>query len=76
MTSNFIVKDQGKSNPVSIVKGYYLRETRKTIFLKLLNGKFICFPKTTINTEFSHNKDQLQEFNIDDSILRKLGLIS
>ncbi|MFX0036903.1 MAG: hypothetical protein ACFE9I_14835 [Candidatus Hermodarchaeota archaeon] len=66
MSSNFIIKDQSKSDPISIVKGYYVREIRKTVFLKLLNGKFICFPKTTINTEFSHNKDQLQEFIIDD----------
>ena len=38
-------------------------------------GKVICLPKTTIQSEFSKDKNLLQDFIIDDWILRKFGLI-
>jgi len=75
MTSNFIIKDQDSYEPVSIVKCYYMSDNKKIVFVKLPNGKVICLPKTTIQSEFSKDKNLLQDFIIDDWILRKFGLI-
>ncbi len=75
MTSNFIIKDQDSYEPVSIVKCYYMSDNKKIVFVKLPYGKVICLPKTTIQSEFSKDKNLLQDFIIDDWILRKFGLI-
>lgn len=75
MTSNYILKDHDSYEPVSIVKCYYMSDNKKTVVVRLPNGKVICLPKTTIQSEFSKEKKLLQEFHIDDWILRKFGLI-
>ena len=75
MTSIYIVKDEESREPESIVKGHYSRETSKAVYIKLPNGKIICFPKSTINSAYSTSIHKLQEFIIDDWVLRKLGLI-
>lgn len=75
MTSIYIVKDEESHEPESIVKGYYSRETSKAVYIKLPDGKIICFPKSTINSAYSTNIHKLQEFIIDDWVLRKLGLL-
>jgi len=64
--TNFIIKDQDSFEPESIVKGYYVRETPRAVFIRLPNGKFICFPKSTINPVYSRDTDNLQESIIDD----------
>ncbi len=75
MTSNFIIKDQDSYEPMSVVKCYYAKDNRRTVFIKLPDGKIVCIPKTTIQSEFSRDKNVIQELIIDDWILRKLGLI-
>ncbi len=75
MTSNFIIKDQDSYEPVSVVKCYYMKDNKRTIFVKLPNGKVISVPKTTIQSEFSRDNTLLQEIIIDDWILRKFGLL-
>ena len=70
------MKDQNSFEPVSIVKGHYVRETPRAIYIRLPDGKFICFPRHAINSVYSKDTDELQEFTIDDWILRKLGLLS
>ncbi len=75
MTSNFIIKDQESFEPVSIVKCYYMKDNKKTVFGRLPNGKVICIPKTTIQSEFSRERNLLQDLVIDDWILRKFGLM-
>jgi len=75
MNSNFILKDQDSFKPESIVKGYYVRETPRAVYIRLPNGKFICFPRHSINSVYSKDSDILQDFIINDWILRKLGLI-
>ncbi|MFX1316878.1 MAG: hypothetical protein ACFE9T_13535 [Promethearchaeota archaeon] len=75
MNSNFIIKDQDSYEPVSIVKGFYVRETARAVFIRLPNGKYIWFPRTTINSVYSKDPNIFQEFIIDDWFLRKLGLI-
>ena len=75
MTSNFIINDKNSYEPVSIVKGYYMGNNKRIVYVKLINGKVICLPKKTIQTEFIKDKDILQELRIDDWILRKFGLI-
>ncbi|MFX0000449.1 MAG: hypothetical protein ACFE88_10040 [Candidatus Hermodarchaeota archaeon] len=75
MTSNFIIKSQDSFEPVSVVKFYYMKDNKKTIFVRLPNGKVICVPKTTIQSKFSRDKNRLQDIIIDDWILRKFGLI-
>jgi len=75
MTSIYIVKDEESREPESIVKGHYNRETPKAVYIKLPNEKIICFPKSTLNSAYSTNIHTLQEFLIDDWVLRKLGLI-
>lgn len=75
MTSNFIIKNQDSFEPVSVVKYYYMKDNKKTIFVRLPNGKVICVPKTTIQSKFSRDKTHLQDIIIDDWILRKFGLI-
>ena len=75
MNSNFIIKDQDSYRPESIVKGYYVKETPKAVYIRLPNGKFICFPRSTINSVYAKDSRILQDFTIDDWILRKLGLI-
>ena len=75
MNSNFIIKDQDSYQPESTVKGYYVRETPRAVYIRLPNGKFICFPRSTINSVYVKDLKTLQDFTIDDWILRKLGLI-
>ncbi len=75
MTSIYIVKDEESHEPESIVKGHYIRETPKSVHIKLPDGKIICFPRFTINSTYSTNIYKLQEFLIDDWVLRKLGLL-
>ena len=75
MTSIYIIKDEGSFEPESIVKGHYNRETPRAVYIKLPDGKIVCFPKSTINSTYSTNTQKLQEFIIDDWVLRKLGLI-
>jgi len=76
MLSNFISKDQNSYEPVSIVRCYYAKDDKRTVFVKMPEGKVVCIPKTTIQTEFSRDRTVLQELIIDDWILRKLGLIT
>ncbi len=73
MTSNFIIKDDDSFEPVSIVKCYYMSDNKRSIIVKLPNGKVICLPKNTVQY-FYQNKNQLQEIIVDDWILRKFGL--
>ncbi len=75
MSSNFIEKDQDSYVPVSLVKCYFVKDNQKTVFIKLPNGKIVCVPKTTIQSDFLRDRNVLQELIIDDWILRKLGLI-
>ncbi len=75
MSSNFIIKDQDSYEPVSVVKCYFAKDNQKTVLIKLPNGKIVCVPKTTIQSDFLRDKNVLQELIIDDWILRKLGLI-
>jgi len=75
MSSNFIEKDQDSNEPVSVVKCYFAKNNQKTFFIKLPNGKIVCVPKTTIQSDFLRDRNVLQEIIIDDWILRKLGLI-
>jgi len=75
MTSNFIIKDQDSYEPVSVVKCYFAKDNQKTVFIKLPDDKIVCVPKTTIQSNFLKDKNILQEFIIDNWILRKLGLI-
>ena len=75
MNSNFIIKVQDSYRPESIVKGYYVRETPRAVYIRLSNGKFICFPRSTINSMYSKDSKILQDFIVDDWILRKLGLL-
>ena len=75
MSSNFIIKDQDSYEPVSVVKCYFAKDNQKTVLIKLPNGKIVCVPKTTIQSDFLIDKNVLQELIIDDWILRKLGLI-
>ena len=75
MTSSFIIKDQDSYEPVSLVKCYYMKDNKRTIFVRLPNGKVISVPKTTIQSEFSRDNNHLQEIIIDDWILRKFGLL-
>ena len=75
MSSNFIIKDQDSYEPVSVVKCYFAKDNQKTVLIKLPNGKIVCVPKTTIQSDYLRDKNVLQELIIDDWILRKLGLI-
>lgn len=75
MTSNFTIKDQNSYEPVSVVKCYFAKDNQRTVFIELLNDKIVCIPKTAIQSNFLKDKNVLQEFIIDDWILRKLGLI-
>lgn len=75
MSSNFIIKDQDSYEPVSVVKCYFAKDNQKTVLIKLPNGKIVCVPKTTIQSDFLRDRNVLQEIIIDDWILRKLGLI-
>jgi len=52
-----------------------MKDAIKIVFVKLPNGKIICVPKTTIQSEFSRDITLLQDIIIDDWILRKFGLI-
>ncbi len=61
MTSVYIVKDEDSVEPESIVKGYFMRETLKTVNIKLPDGKIICFPKSTINSIYSTNTNKFQD---------------
>jgi len=75
MSSNFIIKDQDSYEPVSVVKCYFAKDNKRTVFIKLPNDKIVYVPKTTIQSDFLKDKNILQELVIDDWILRKLGLI-
>ncbi|MFX0133713.1 MAG: helix-turn-helix domain-containing protein [Candidatus Hodarchaeota archaeon] len=61
-----IAFNQERIKRTRIVKGYYVRETSRVVFIRLLNNKYIWFPKSTINSVYSKDTDILQDFIIDD----------
>ena len=75
MNSSFIYKEKDSYEPVSVVKCYYMNDTKKTVLMKLPDGKVISIPKNAIQSEYIRNKSSIQDLIVDDWILRKVGLV-
>jgi hypothetical protein len=73
MTELFIGKDLDLYSLTSIVSGYYVEETPKTIRIQLMNGQSFWVPKRYINSAYSSDSSKSQNFIIENWILRKIG---
>jgi len=70
MTESIIPKDY-KLN--SAIKGYYMNETSKSVLIRIFNGISFWVPKRFIDSSYSKKESMLQEFLIENWILRKIG---
>lgn len=76
MTESYVTKDINSSQLASIVKGYFIKETPKSLLFRILDSISFWVPKRFIDSQFSNNSKVIQDFIIEDWILRKIGLIS
>jgi len=57
----------------SIIKGYYMDENSKSVLIRIYNGISFWVPKRFIDSTYSQNQNLLQEFLIENWILKKIG---
>ncbi len=73
--TKFITKDPN-SQLASIIKGYYIEETSRSLLLRLPNSISFWVPKRYVDSPFTSDKGIVQEFIIENFILKKIGLLS
>ena len=73
MTETYVFKDNDFSKLSSVVRGYYIKDTPKSIQIKLPNGISFWVPKWYIDSEITENDEIQQDFVIQDWILKKIG---
>ncbi|KKL57261.1 hypothetical protein LCGC14_2237150 [marine sediment metagenome] len=73
--TKFVTKDPN-SQLASIIKGYYIEETSRSLLLRLPNSISFLVPKRYIDSPFTCDKEIVQEFIVEDYILKKIGLPS
>jgi len=61
---------------ITQVEGVIKSETEKALFIQFNNGQEVWFPKSTVHSNYSPNRDFNQKFLIDNWILRKNKIIS
>ena len=71
MTESHIV--EGSNSSSSTIKGYYLSENSRAILIKIYNGISFWVPKHFIVSPFSKKESLLQEFTIENFILKQIG---
>jgi len=76
MTESFVTKDINFSQLASTVKAYFIKETPKSLLLRLPDSISFWVPKRFIDSQFSNDTKTVQEFIIEDWILRKIGLLA
>ena len=70
MTESSIIRDE---NLCSIIKGYYLSENSRAILIKIYNGISFWVPKHFIAADYLKKESLLQEFTIENFILKQIG---
>jgi hypothetical protein len=70
MTESSIIKESHSSGRSSIIKGYYLSENNRAILIKIYNGISFWVPKHFIISPISKKESLLQEFTIENFILK------
>ena len=73
MAESSIVEKSRSSGMSSIIKGYYLSENNRAILIKIYNGISFWVPKHFIVSPFSKKETLLQEFTIENFILKQIG---
>ena len=57
----------------STIKGYYLDESSRAVFIKIYNGVSFWVPKHLVESAFLKKENVLQEFVIENFILKRIG---
>ncbi|NVM37635.1 MAG: hypothetical protein HWN81_18720 [Candidatus Lokiarchaeota archaeon] len=73
MTESYVFKDKDFSKLKSIVRGYYIEDTPKSVLIELPNGTSFWVPKRYIDSEISKDTKIQQNIMIQDWILKKIG---
>ena len=74
MTESNNFANQNLFELCSTIKGYYINENPKAVFIKIHNGSSFWVPKHFIESSVSKKEDIIQEFTIENFILRKIGI--
>ncbi|MFX1569837.1 MAG: hypothetical protein ACFFCV_15905 [Promethearchaeota archaeon] len=69
-------ENKNNSSKVQSVNGIIKGETNKALLIQFDNGTEIWIPKSRIHSSFDKNKNENQEFMIDDWILEKNKVVS
>jgi hypothetical protein len=73
MAESSSVEESHSSERNRIIKGYYLSENSRAILIKIYNGISFWVPKHCIDSHFSKKGSLLQEFTIENFILKQIG---
>jgi hypothetical protein len=73
MTESNMIEEFHSSRMHSTIKGYYLSENSRAILIKIYNGISFWVPKHYIVSTFSKKESLLQEFTIENFILKQIG---
>ena len=75
MLSTSVQKNPNPREPYSIVKGFYESETPRSVLIRLTDRQSFWFPKIFIYPNFTPHRVPLQDFKIDNGILKRFKLI-
>ncbi len=70
-----VVEEITTGNDLTKVEGIIAGETDKAVLLKLNNGTENWFPKSTIKSQYSSDKESLQTFLIDSWIIERNKIV-
>ncbi|KKM82613.1 hypothetical protein LCGC14_1317770 [marine sediment metagenome] len=74
MTESIKTNICGSSRLHSIVKGYFVVEQSRAVLIRLPIGSSVWVPKKRIYSEYLKDPYALQDFFIENYILKKIGL--
>lgn len=75
MLSTSVKKSPDSREPFSIVKGFYVSETPRSVLVKLTDRQSFWFPKTFLYSNYTPHTVPIQDFKIDNGILKRFRLI-
>jgi len=68
-----MIKSQNRFEICSTIKGYYQDENSRAVLIKIYNGVSFWVPKHFVESTFSKKDKILQEFVIENYILKRIG---
>lgn len=70
MISTSVHKNPNPREYFSIVKGFYVSETPRSVLIKLTDRQSFWFPKVFVYPNFTPYTVPLQDFKVDDRLLK------